>query len=65
MTGLWAFEGQMPYQKYQGPPIVVRYVLWRFHKVCKSYKFGQKISIMKTSAQSKSIISRASLANER
>ena len=24
MTGLWAFEVQMPYQKYQGPPIVVR-----------------------------------------
>ena len=24
ITGLWAFEGQMPYQKYQGPPIVVR-----------------------------------------
>ena len=26
MTGLWAFETQMPFQKYQGPPIVVRYV---------------------------------------
>ena len=26
MTGLWAFEVQVPYQKYQGPPIVVR---WR------------------------------------
>ena len=25
MTGLWAFEVQMPYQKYQEPPIVVRY----------------------------------------
>ena len=25
MTGLWAFELQLPYQKYQGPPIVVRY----------------------------------------
>ena len=25
MTGLWAFEGQMPYQKYQGSPIVVRW----------------------------------------
>ena len=25
MTGLWVFETQMPYQKYQGPPIVVRY----------------------------------------
>ena len=24
VTGLWGFEGQMPYQKYQGPPIVVR-----------------------------------------
>ena len=24
MTGLWAFEVQVPYQKYQGPPIVVR-----------------------------------------
>ena len=24
MTGLWAFETQMPFQKYQGPPIVVR-----------------------------------------
>ena len=24
MTGLWAFETQLPYQKYQGPPIVVR-----------------------------------------
>ena len=24
MTGLWAFEVQMPYQKYQGPPTVVR-----------------------------------------
>ena len=24
MTGLWAFEVQLPYQKYQGPPIVVR-----------------------------------------
>ena len=28
MTGLWAFEGQMPYQKYQGPPIVVRLQSW-------------------------------------
>ena len=27
MTGLWAFEGHLPYQKYQGPPIVVRFVL--------------------------------------
>ena len=26
MTGLWAFETQMPFQKYQGPPIVVRLV---------------------------------------
>ena len=25
MTGLWAIEVQMPYQKYQGPPIVVRW----------------------------------------
>ena len=25
MTGLWAFEVQMPYQKYQEPSIVVRY----------------------------------------
>ena len=24
MTGLWAFEVQLPYQKYQGPAIVVR-----------------------------------------
>ena len=24
MTGLWAFEVRMPYQKYQGPAIVVR-----------------------------------------
>jgi hypothetical protein len=24
MTGLWAFETQLPYQKYQGPSIVVR-----------------------------------------
>ena len=24
VTGLWAFEGQMPYQKVQGSPIVVR-----------------------------------------
>ena len=24
VTGLWAFETQMPFQKYQGPPIVVR-----------------------------------------
>ena len=24
VTGLWAFERQMPFQKYQGPPIVVR-----------------------------------------
>ena len=23
MTGLWAFEVQLPYQKYQGPPIIV------------------------------------------
>ena len=26
VTGLRAFEGQMPYQKYQGPPIVVRWI---------------------------------------
>jgi hypothetical protein len=26
MTGLWAFETQLPYQKYQGPPIVVRWL---------------------------------------
>ena len=32
MTGLWAFEGQMPYQNYQGPPIVVRYqMVWHIH----------------------------------
>ena len=27
MTGLWAFEEQIPYQKYQGPPIVVSKVV--------------------------------------
>ena len=27
MTGLWAFETQLPYQKNQGPPIVVRWGL--------------------------------------
>ena len=26
MTSLWAFELQLSYQKYQGPPIVVGYV---------------------------------------
>ena len=26
VTGLRAFEEHLPYQKYQGPPIVVRYV---------------------------------------
>ena len=26
VTGLWAFEVRMPYQKYQGPAIVVRCV---------------------------------------
>ena len=26
MTGLRAFEGEMPFQKYQAPPIVVRYI---------------------------------------
>ena len=25
VTGLWAFEVWMPYQKYQGPAIVVRF----------------------------------------
>ena len=25
MTGLWAFEEHLAYQKYQGPPIVVRW----------------------------------------
>ena len=25
VAGLWAFDTQMPFQKYQGPPIVVRY----------------------------------------
>ena len=24
VTALWAFETQMPFQKYQGPPIVVK-----------------------------------------
>ena len=41
MTGLWAFETQMPFQKYQGPPIVVRWnknsnnyeQLREFHKI--------------------------------
>ena len=27
VTGLWAFERQMPFQKYQGSAIVVRYEL--------------------------------------
>ena len=27
MTGLWAFEEHLPYQKYQRSPIVVRFVL--------------------------------------
>ena len=40
VTGLWAFEGQMPYQKYQGPPIVVR---WIIITGSKSLKKGQKI----------------------
>ena len=26
VTGLWAFETQMPFQKYQGSAIVVRFV---------------------------------------
>ena len=30
VTGLWAFEEQIPYQKYQGPPIVVR-LTWDGH----------------------------------
>ena len=34
VTGLWAFEGQIPYQKFQGPPI----------KVSKSRKQNTKIS---------------------
>ena len=25
-TGFWAFEEQMPYQKYQRPPILVRFI---------------------------------------
>ena len=39
MTGLWAFEVQMPYQKYQGPPIVVKWIIsylkcYNWHRIC-------------------------------
>ena len=29
MTGLWAFETHLPYQKYQGPPIEKKYSSYR------------------------------------
>ena len=39
VTGLWAFEGHLPFQKYQGPPIVVRsehfYWDWRGYEIQK------------------------------
>ena len=42
MTGLWAFEVRMPFQKYQGPAIVVRYYMTRLFP---------EISILKTAYQ--------------
>ena len=37
MIGLRAFEVQLPYQKYQGPPIVVRFC--SFVHLLSNYKF--------------------------
>ena len=47
MTGLRAFEGQMPFQKYQGPPIVVRcllFCLFIAEKILYSIEPGQTMS---------------------
>ena len=42
VTGLWAFEGQMSYQKYQGSPIVVG--CWaNFHSLCQVWVKIQNI----------------------
>ena len=39
VTGLRAFEEHLPYQKYQGPPIVVRYVCLELQQQLKNSLF--------------------------